>query len=183
MYLIANVSGKNIKLKDIAIELKVKEAIDLDKLKLNKSPEDSLDLLNAIKTGKVKILKKKTTTNLYKEEIEDNSLCKEDIINSVKDTVRDEIKKQLEDNNKEKEDIISLIKNLTEKLGQTNIKVDTEEKTNNNYNSINDKTLSKIHSRAISRITQNVDGSINIEQEQKEDSNLSLNISELEDLI
>lgn len=193
MYLIANVSGKEIVIADLGVSIKPKQALNLHKINTTISPESSRDLNSAKKLGYIKVLKKDEKIEKEKVDIQpDKSLDQEALINSLKDILREEMKSQLAEKKQDNSDVLlalGKIAELVKEKGPTVINNITQSGENKNSpekeeeSGVDEDTMSQIHAKAVSKITKESNTSVDYSSEEIIDSSLSKNISELEDLL
>ena len=190
MYLVANVSKRNIVIGDMDVSLQPRQALDLHKIKCKIEPENSKDLKLSTNTGLVKVLKK-SKKQVYEEEKIDlsNNLSQEDLIKMIKDTIKKEMASQSSQNTEQDSDkILDALKDLTKLVQDKPESVVHVEKTKENVNTdddsyVDEDKLAEIHARSMNKISKESDTFVEYDKQEVSDDSILDNINELENLI
>lgn len=187
MYLIINISKppKEVSLSDLNFVLGKNKAVDLEKVFKKSDIENSKDLLRAEKKGLIQI---RHSNKKEKENIQQSVSDSE--IQKIRDTIKQEIQEALGDKNKENTDLketIAALKEIINSKKKENI-VNLREQPQRIQKKEDDddldmETLSKIHAKAIkNKSNKGVSSKLEYE-EQREKSDISDALKDLEDLI
>jgi len=189
MYLVANTSKKTICISDLNVEIPPNQCRDLHNMDLPIKPEDSKHLSIAKSRGFLRVLKHDIPEE-KKKIVEKKTVIKKKEVLSDKmlQVIREEIQNYLSSNSNNMQQvsqketqkmILKMMKKMDTIIPSSNKSTD-EESINDQ---IDESVLREIHARAVNRIVENADGSINYKQEDKIDDSIDEKASELEDLI
>lgn len=183
MYLVANVTGREIVISDIGLSMSPKQAFDLDRIELKSSPERSKDLAVCIQKGFIKVVKSDRGKKKSEHTI---PILDKNIVKEIKEALREEIKDQLSSQKKAEEDPrMSKILLALGQLLQNGSIISSGGKNlppKEDVLSIDDKVLNEMHARAVDRLSKQATGDIHYKEEQV-DSDIGEQISELEELM
>lgn len=193
MYIVANISKKILSISDLNITIPPNQSRDLHKMPLPIEPEKSNDLNGAIKKGYLKIVKRDSKKKAVIEEKHSNKEIDKEALAKI---FREELKKMNNQNvtsaspAPDQSETIKQMMAMMQQMQQTmqnqsqSIPQDTND-TNDNFNFDNDDVdqITKIHSKAVKKMTQDVENSIEYQQEKTKDSGLASRADELSDLL
>jgi len=190
MYLIVNISKKNICISDINISLQPKQAIDLDKVVAKEKSRGSANLKQCISSHFIKVLQQDKEKVQIVEKIKQIENKAENKMNDEQlRSLKEEIKKEISSNlskvvssdsgSKEVLDKINdLMLLMTQGVQSKDLAIkDILKDTGLDYN-----VLSEIHAKAVKNLTKTAEANVKYSEEKVENSAES-RASELEDLI
>lgn len=185
MYLVTNITNEKIFIKDLNVEIKSRQMLDLDNMNTAIKASESKELKSYLRSGKIKIMKVDSV------EIEDNKKNipeKEDNskdISSLKDFFKKEIKKEISELksmnhsgiSEALEEIKKILENKNIQSNNNSPSIDKDEKLDENI-------LADIQKSGINKIIQK-SNSDNIEIQKKiiKDDSTIKNANELENLL
>jgi hypothetical protein len=190
MFLIANTTNKQLSFSEFNFVLKPKQAVNLHKMEGKTDPEKSNEINEYIRLGYIKVLKRDAKEEFSPSEPiqQTQAIDQEQLVNSIKLALSDEIKQQIAAERGNNKDILAAIANiasLVNSKSNTNTIViqKGENKTDQEDAGIDEETLAKIHTKAVKKITRGTESSVNNNNEEIVDLSIANNISELGDLL
>lgn len=192
MYLIANNSKSEITITDLNISLRPKQALDLHKIRSSDEIEKSKNLKSAISSGRIKFLHKEAN-NAKKEEkteiIVQNQFDKEGLLKDIQALLSKEVDSKIEKLNTTQENnfiqnerLLILLQSIQKNMSKSST-VDVEKKNIIEDISISSDKIIEMHSRAVGKMSKNVEGNIISPGKKVKDENVVGNANELDKLI
>ena len=191
MYLIVNISKRDICISDLKISLQPKQAIDLDKVVSRDRSQSSIDLKQCLSSHFIKILQKdgekiKVKIEEKPQKIVSETYISEEQLKDIKEEIKKEIIKNMQLNvtkSSDSQEVIDKINQLMLLVQQGGNKdLTSNDFTGVKTEDIDYKTLSDIHAKVVNKMTKKAEANVKYEEE-KSDNSVSDNASELEDLI
>jgi len=193
MYIIANPTNREIVISDLKLSLSPRQSRDLHEAKLPIPPEKSKDLEFCKKKGLIKVLRQDSDNKIssptqvlpQKEVIIKEKEVIKNVVNTddIKNIIQQEIQKVVEKINTQsvKNDQNDILQQILSKMNEISKPISNQ---NDVYieGQIDEETLQKIHVKTLNKITQNVSGNVECNDDKINDT-VSKNISELEGLL
>jgi len=187
MFLIANSRRGEITISDLGISLNPRQALDLHKIKSPEEINNSQNLKSAIASGAIKVLHKdEIIIKQEKQEvIVQNSFDKNELLNDIKDLLSKEVDDKLKEiTNTNNDKLLTLLQSIQENLSKNSTSiVEKKEITGIENISVNADKIIEMHSKAMEKLSKNVEVNIISPEEKVIDKNVSNNADELDNLI
>jgi hypothetical protein len=195
MYLIANSSRSEITISDLGISLNPRQAMDLHKIKSIDEINKSKNLKSAISSGSIKILHKDEVVSKEEktEVIVQNQFDKEGLLKDIKELLAKEVDEKIkkvndiqEKNNASQNDkLFVLLQAIQENLSKNSTPISEGKNQNIDIDdiSISSDKIIEMHSKAIEKMSKNVETNIISPERKIEDKNVAKNADELDNLI
>lgn len=167
MYAIVNTSGRHLSLQDLRVMLSPRERIDLDSVCDRREIEASTHLKHALKKGYVKVVVKDKEGHDFS--VPQSGITKDDL-------------------NKIKSEIASIIQDAIKSMPTSTVVVQGAVQANEGSDSdhgiqMSDEVLDHIHKKAVDRLMNNTEKTVDVKSVQSSNLNIKKNLDELEDLL
>ena len=181
MYLIQNISKKEITISDLNLSFRPKEAKDLDMIFERSKADFSKNLKQAIVIKILKVLQKTESINqtVVKEPVPpiQNGVDKA-TLEQMKNDIRKEIQDQMSNSNTEVINQLSQIANIL-KNNQQNKEI----KYTENQDQLDKKILSEIHMKNLNKLAKDIKANNVKCDEKKSDKSIDSIVSDLENML
>jgi len=191
MYIVANITNNTISLSDLDVTIPPNQSRDLHQLNLSMKPEKSEHLKIAISKKYLKVIKRDMKIKHVDENVksaksqgmDEKSLAK--IIREELKGLKSNVEPQKEvDQNDVLQQMLIMMQQMKDIVkGQQLSGVVKNEANDINYDDIDLEQLSKIHAKAVKKLTENVENSIDYEKETTKDTSLASRADELSDIL
>ena len=189
MYIVANITNNTISLSDLNLTIPPNQSRDLHQLKLDIKPEKSEHLKIAIGKKYLKVIKRDMKAKKHSENVQPTQSSMDE--KSLTKIIREELKglksnteppKEVNQNEVMQQMLIMMqqMKDMVKNQQSSGVKNDSYDV---DYDDIDLEQLSKIHAKAVKKLTENVENSIDYEKETTKDSNLASRADELSDIL
>jgi len=201
MFIIANKRSKNIEIPDLKIFIRKNQVLDLDRMKLPISPEDSKSVKQLIAQGLL-VHMNKTTKAAAREQSafistkkdtkkdtkkEDHASLTEEIKRIIKKEIKNIKQPVIPDHSND--DVLDGMKRLEEVVRQVvSSQIVTSDMSRSQSDDANigddlsEEALAEIHAKVVSKLSLDTNGSLDYLEQDVEDDDVANNAAELEGL-
>jgi len=190
MYIVANITKNTISLSDLNVTIPPNQSRDLHQLNLDIKPEKSEHLKIAISKKYLKVIKRDMKVKKVDENIQSTqSGVNEKALTKI---IREELKglksdaepQKSVDQNEVLQQMLIMMQQMKDMVKNQQSSGDVKSENNDiDYDDMDLEQLSKIHAKAVKRLTENAENSIDYEKETTKDSDLASRADELSNIL